>query len=323
MYLRAGNTTKDSVSALPEQTTLAKTRLHGVLRRIAALASMRMQCGHYSAGLALALLASLGCAGRTPEPGTGVDPERTPPPVREQPRTPAATPVRASFEYAPGTASYVVTSAATIAEMDSVGREPREFREVAHLELAIEPANGYTLVTTTGSIEGTTLAGSIHPFVDTLHVESMDGVAEPTLPICGRDTVPPMHLVTLLPPMPLELREGARWQRRFVYGTCQGPIPIRVERTDSYIVTGRAPQVAGTGVTLARSTSFAYTGSGVEGQHNVRVTGSGSGQATLILDASAGRLLSVEGVSSSEIDIIASGRTTRFSQRIVRTVRGL
>lgn len=285
---------------------------------------MPMQrCHSYTAVVGLGLLASLGCAGRTPEPGAGVEPERTRPPVvREQPRTPAITPVRVSFAYAAGIATYIVTTEATIAEIDSVASEPRAFREVARVDVAITPANGATLVTTTGSIEGTTSAAIIQPFVDTLRAASTDSVVEPTLPICGRDTVPPMHLVTLLPPVPPELREGARWQRRHVYGICQGPIPIRVERTDSYTVTGRAPQVAGAGVTLTRSSSFAYAGSGVEGQHNVRVTGSGSGQATLILDAAAGRLLRAEGEINSEIDITASGRTRRFSQRIVRTVQG-
>lgn len=280
-----------------------------------------MQRGHYIAGPALALLASLSCAGRTPEPGTGVDPDRTTPQaVREQPRTPATTPVRASFEYAPGTVSYIVRSEATVAEIDSVGRAPREFRETGRLELTIQPANGYTLVTTTGTIEGAASSEVIQPFVDTLHVESMDGAAEPTLPICGRDTVPPMHLVTLLPPVPLQLREGVRWERRRIYASCQGLIPIRVERTDSYSVTGPARQVAGTGITITRNSSFAYAGSGVEGQHNVRVTGSGSGQATLILDASTGRLVRAEEQTSSEINIVASGRTRRFSQRVIRTV---
>lgn len=284
---------------------------------------MPMQHCLYIASGGLALLASLGCAGRTPEPGAGVDPDRTQPQVvREQPRTPAATPVRASFVYAPGSATFVVTTEATIAEINSVASEPRAFREVARVDVRIVTVNGATLVTTTGTVEGTTSAGIIQPFADTLHVNGTGTVAEPTLPICGRDTVPPMHLVTLLPPVPLELREGVRWQRRLVYGICQGPIPIRVERTDSYIVTGRAPQVAGTGVTLTRSSSFAYSGSGVEGQHNVRVTGSGSGQATLILDASAGRLLRADDEINSEIDVTASGRTMRFSQRIVQTVQG-
>ena len=264
---------------------------------------------------------SLGCASSTPAPGTGVEPDRDQGQVvREQPRTPATTPVRATFAYAAGTATYVVTTEATVAEIDSVASEPRVFREVARVDVAIAQANGATLVTTTGSIEGMTSAAIIQPFADTLRLDGTGTVAEPTLPICGRDTVPPMHLVTLLPPVPLELREGVRWQHREVYAVCQGAIPMRVERTDSYIVTGRAPQVAGTGVTLTRSSSFAYSGSGVEGQHNVRVTGSGSGQATLVLDASTGRLVSAVEESVSEIDITASGRTRRFSQRVRRNV---
>jgi hypothetical protein len=264
---------------------------------------------------------SLGCASSTPAPGTGVEPDRDQGQVvREQPRTPATTPVRASFEYAAGTATYVVITEATVAEIDSVASEPRVFREVARVNVTVEPGNDATLVTTTGSVEGTTSAAIIQPFADTLRVDGTGTIVEPTLPICGRDTVPPMHLVTLLPPVPLELREGVRWQHREVYAVCQGSIPMRVERTDSYIVTGRAPNVAGVGVTLTRGSSFAYSGSGVEGQHNVRVTGSGSGQATLILDAAAGRLLSAVEESVSEIDIIASGQTRRFSQRVLRNI---
>ena len=272
--------------------------------------------------LLAASCATLACASSAPAPDSGVEPERAPQPiVREQPRTPATTPVRATFEYSTGTAAYVVTTEATIVEIDSVAGEPRAFREVARVDVTVAPAIGAMLVTTTGSLEGTTSAEVIQAFVDTLRVDETSAIAEPTLPICGRDIVPPMHLVTLLPPVPLELREGVRWQRRQVYAVCQGSIPVRVERTDSYVVTGRAQQIAGTGVTLTRSSSFAYSGSGVERQHNVRITGSGSGQATLILDAAAGRLLSANEESASEIDITASGRTRRFSQRISRTVR--
>ena len=283
-----------------------------------------MQAGGQRFILIAASVTTLGCAGSAPAPRTGPEPERAPAPVvRETPRSPAITPVRASFAYAPGTLSYVVTSEATIAEIDSTASVPRTFREVARVQLVIEPADGNTVVTSTGLLEGTTTASLILPFSDTLRVESTDGIVEPRMPICGRDTVPPMHLVTLLPPMPQELREGVRWQRRQVYASCQGMIPVRVERTDSYLVTGRATQVSGSGgVTVARTSSFAYAGSGVEGQHNVQLAGSGSGQATLVLDAAAGRLVSMADEGVSEIDITASRRTRRFSQRIVRTVQG-
>jgi hypothetical protein len=228
------------------------------------------------------------------------------------------TPVRASFAYAPGPVRYIVTSEATIAEMDSA-TAPRVFREVARVDLTTSPADGYTIVTTTGSVEGTTTALVMQPFVDTLRAESMDASTEPRMPICGRDTVPPMHLVTLLPPVPQELRDGERWQRRHVYASCQGLIPIRVERTDGYLVTGRASRASG--VTITRTSSFAYSGSGVEGQHNVQLKGAGSGQATIVLDASVGRLVTATEDINSEIGITASGRTRRFSQKIARTVQ--
>ncbi len=273
--------------------------------------------------LIAASLVTIGCASTPAAPDSGVEPTRAPQPVaRETPRPPAITPVRASFAYTPGTVSYIVTSEATIAEIDSA-TAPRAFREVARVELTTSPFEGYTIVTTKGSVEGVTTASVIQPFVDTLRAESMDASGEPRMPICGRDTVPPMHLVTLLPPVPHELREGLRWQRRYVYASCQGMIPVRVERTDSYLVTGRTSQGTGAGgVMVTRASSFAYAGSGVEGQHNVQLTGSGSGQATLVLDASAGRLVADDGEINSEIDVTASGRTRRFSQRIVRTVRG-
>jgi hypothetical protein len=317
-----GETTKDSISALREQTALAKTRLHGVLRGFASRASGRLQAVQRLSVLIAASLVTISCASSAPEPDTGVEPDRTPAPVvRETPKSPAITPVRASFAYAPGTASYVVTSEATIAEIDSA-TAPRVFRDVARVDLMTSPAEGYTIVTTTGSVEGTSSVSIIQPYADTLRAGSMDTAAEPRMPICGRDTVPLMHLVTLLPPVPQELREGARWQRRHVYGSCQGMIPVRVERTDNYLVTGRAPQVGGSGgLTITRTSSFAYAGSGVEGQHNVRLTGAGSGQTTLILDASLGRLVTATEDINSEIGITASGRTRRFSQKIVRTVQ--
>lgn len=281
-----------------------------------------MQARQQLAILIAASFATIGCASTAPAPDKGLEPERAPAPVvREQPG-PTTTRVRASFGYSPGTVSYLVTSEATIAEMDSTAGAPRMFRQVARVVLTIAPADGQVLVTTTGSVEGTTTATVIHPFVDTLRADmSVDATGEPRMPICGRDTVPPMHLVTLLPPVPQELREGVRWQHRHVYASCQASIPVRVERTDSYVATGTATQIAGTGVTIARSSTLAYTGAGVEGQHNVRLTGSGSGRTTLILDASAGKLVNAVEEIVGEIEITASGRTRRFSQRITRTVQ--
>ena len=318
--MHVDDTKKSSISALREQTTLAKTRLHGALLRIIHTCIAVKRRTRPLPVFGLGLLASLECAGAAPGPEARVEPDEGPAPIaREAPR-PVTSAVRASFEYAPGTSSYVVTSEATIAEIDSAVSVPRTFRQVARVELAVVPAAGYTVVTTRGSVEGANATTMIQTAVDTLHAKSMDAAAEPRMPICGRDTVPPVHLGTLLPPVPRELREGLRWQRRQIYASCQGPIPIRVERIDSYMVAGRAPQVVGSGVTLSRSSSLAYAGSGVEGQHNVRISGSGSAQATLILDASAGRLISAMEESTSEIAITASGRTRRFSQRIVRTV---
>ena len=317
-----GETKKDSISALREQTALAKTRLDGVFLHFASQALGTRQAGKQLITLVAASSVALSCASTAAAPGGGVEPERAPPPIaRETPRAPATTPVHARFAYAPGTVSYVVTSEATIAEIDSA-TAPRVFREVARVDLMTSPVESYTIVTTRGSVEGTSTASTIQPFVDTLRAERVpDATAEPTMPICGRDTVPPMHLVTLLPPVPQELREGVRWQRRHVYASCQGMIPVRVERTDSYVVTGRALQVGPGGVTISRTSSVAYAGSGVEGQHNVQLTGAGSGRATFALDASAGRLVSVIDESDSEIAVTASRRTRRFTQRIVRTVQ--
>ena len=316
-----GETKKDSISALREQTTLANTRLDGVFLRFAIRASLTTRAVEQRSILIAASIIALGCASSSPAPDTGVEPERAPAPiVRDTPQPATTTPVRAGFTYAPGTVSYIVTSEATIAEIDSTASVPRAFQEVGRVELAITSAGNHTIVTTTGIVEGSTGASTIQPFVDTLRAESMDAAAEPRMPICGRDTVPPVHLVTLLPPMPQELREGVRWQRRHVYASCQGTIPVRVERTDSYLVAGSAPQVARAGVTITRSSSLAYAGAGVEGQHNVRITGAGSGQATLIFDTSAGRLMSATEEINAEIGITASGGTRRFSQRVTRTV---
>lgn len=269
--------------------------------------------------LALASLA-LGCASAPPAPVGGVAPERPAPPVERETPQPVVGPVRAAFEYAPGRETFVVTTEATIAEVGSTSSAPRSYREVARINVAAAPAGGHTLVTTTGIAEGVGGASVITAYVDTLRSEKTDTIAEPRMPICGRDTIPPMHLVTLLPPVPHELSEGVRWRRQLVYAACQGSIPVRVERTDSYTVTGRATQVAGTGVAVARSSSFAYRGSGVEGQHNVSVAGSGSAEATLVLDVGAGRLVSATEQASSEVAVTASGQTRRFTQRTSRTV---
>jgi hypothetical protein len=58
----------------------------------------------------------------------------------------------------------------------------------------------------------------------------------------------------------------------------------------------------------------------VEGQHHVRVTGSGSARATLVLDTVAGRLIRGEEEINAEIGITASSRTRRFSQHTARKI---
>ncbi len=276
-------------------------------------------------GAGLGLVVLLGCAGSTPAPGTAPGPvPGAEMPRRDSPR-PATAPVHTRFEYALGQVSYSVISEATISEADSgAASGTRIVRERARVSFTITPASGYVAVS--GQIEATDLdppspTPVLTPiaFADTLWNTGAGSIVEPRMPICGRDQISPAHLATLLPPVPAELHEGLRWERRNIYSICQGLIPLRVERTDTYTVIGRAQQAGASGVAVARNSSLAFAGGGVEGQHNVRVTGTGSGQATFILDAAAGQLFAVTEELHTDIDITASGRTQRFTQRVTRS----
>jgi len=95
---------------------------------------------------------------------------------------------------------------------------------------------------------------------------------------------------------------------------CQGTIPVLVRAVTNMRAVaetmreGARPEFRG-------ESSYVLSGSGVVGQHNVRLSGGGIGTSSIVLRPARGTLRSAEEQMQLSVDVTASGRTVRLIQR--------
>jgi hypothetical protein len=95
---------------------------------------------------------------------------------------------------------------------------------------------------------------------------------------------------------------------------CQGTIPVLVRAVTNVRAVaetmreGARPEFRG-------ESSYTLSGSGVVGQHNVRLTGNGTGTSSIALRPARGTLRSAEEQMRLSVDVTASGRTVTLIQR--------
>jgi hypothetical protein len=121
-----------------------------------------------------------------------------------------------------------------------------------------------------------------------------------------------------LPPVPPTLQIGARWRDTLVTASCAGPIAVAVQSVASYEVL--PPE--GTLVRVRRQSTSTITGQGHGAGQSVRVAGSGTADAILLLDPSRGSLRRVTGEGRTTLAVTIGLTTQSFAQRTRLVVEG-
>jgi hypothetical protein len=121
--------------------------------------------------------------------------------------------------------------------------------------------------------------------------------------------------------IPLKLASTSIWADTISTVTCSGNgIPSTLETTRSYRVIGEANQTGSNTILLERTQTTHLTGDGAQGQHQIKVTGEGTGISKLYLDAVTGLVILVKAHDELTLKVIASGQVQQFSQRVDQSI---
>jgi hypothetical protein len=126
---------------------------------------------------------------------------------------------------------------------------------------------------------------------------------------------------TLLITLPEELTVGLKWTDTISTTTCNTTrlnSAVRILR--SYNVIGDTIYSGSQALVIRRTESTEFDGRGAQGQHEVSLTGTGTGLTTIYVDK-RGIPLAVETSAESRLTITASGQNRQFSQRLQQIIK--
>lgn len=115
----------------------------------------------------------------------------------------------------------------------------------------------------------------------------------------------------VLPRVPVSIAVGARWRDTVATTSCAGPVPVAVQSIAAYEVEGRD----GALLRVRRRATSTLRGQGFAGGQSVRVAGSGTADATLLLDPVRGALRGVTGEGRTAMTMTIGTTAHAFEQR--------
>lgn len=126
-----------------------------------------------------------------------------------------------------------------------------------------------------------------------------------------------------VPRIPAALTIGARWQDSSVVESCRSLVPTTVHAQHTYEVVSAELLDSGAEVLrIRRRSTVRVQGQGLARGRPTTVTGSGTGEATLLVEPGAGRLVAVDGESRSTLTVALPDGARTFSQVARTMVRG-
>jgi hypothetical protein len=289
---------------------------------------------HSNRWLAPTLALAAGCTPAvTPTPAPRPTPAPTTPPPTPAP-IPSASSAPIRFVYGARPAEYDDRTESTI-ELTS-GPEAERGRETVssagHVSYVVAPtARGATI---TGQVDGFAVQASARvsggvtdPPVSVRFRSTVDGRGatverDGAGPGCAAPTGGPEASAlaaareTILR-VPTPLASGARWRDSVVVATCRSQLPATVTTVTRFEVVG----IDGSTVRLRRQATTTVRGQGIAGGRSVSMSGAGTEDATLELDAARGRLVRVDGEGRSTITVSLPDGSRQFDQRSKLTVR--
>lgn len=228
-----------------------------------------------------------------------------------------AGPTALRFSYSPGAQHFRLWQRSHIAAGDTTGPS-RMIEGQALITIRVQELPARLIITTTvdsgGSLHGAGDASAMRwdsVSVDTVYVgewpqhrEKVCATASLMAPPAWRFFIPVPHVLT------------PEIARRDSVETviCQGTIPVLVRAVTNLRAVaetmrdGARPEFRG-------ESSYTLTGSGVVGQHNVSLTGMGTGTSSIVLRPARGTLRSADELMRLSVNVTASGRTVTLMQQ--------
>lgn len=291
---------------------------------------------------------AVACRSSTPAPETAptpAPPVATPVPATPEPVVPSDAALT-RFAYAPGTAGYDVRTESTI---ELAGTRERE-------TVATAARVTYTVVR---EARGAVVTGQVDSIAVQASARVTGGAGDTRLraPVRFRGTVdaptrsggaaartPPIALVDGAPRcalpdgsmqatalaaaretvirIPPSIPVGGEWRDSVTTPGCSGAIPTTVTTVSRYEIVGQTTVDGVRAVRVRRSTSTAVQGQGITRGSQVGVTGSGSGEGSLVLDPIGGRLLSADGETRGTVRVTVGQQVAQeFAQQVKVMVR--
>lgn len=145
-------------------------------------------------------------------------------------------------------------------------------------------------------------------------------LVDPSAPASGAPCDAAAALATqareLVPHVPATLSAGATWTDSSTTEGCRGTIPVTTHTQSRYTVIGDTTVDGVAALQVHRTDSISASGNGVQGQHRITLSATGTASAELYLDTVTGRFLGVDETQETTVDVETSGRTERFLQHV-------
>jgi hypothetical protein len=277
------------------------------------------------------------CARRGPtpaRPAPGPVPTTAGTPTPATPDVPTAPAATGRFGYLPGLAAYDVRTEAKV-EL-TAGPDAERGREVVRSAARV----GYALSTVgrgfsvAGQVDGYTVeaservrGGSQAPALTLRFNGTLDPRSTRLYPdgptVACSDPIGATRLAALAAAhetviwVPATVTQGARWRDSVLVNTCRGPIPATVATVSQYEVT----EANGPRIRVRRQTSLVLHGQAIVAGKTVTLSGTGSGETTIELDATQGRLVRSDGETRATVTVTLPDGARQFGQRVKTEVR--
>ena len=182
---------------------------------------------------------------------------------------------------------------------------------------------------TTGQILGTTHLQNTQRIDFSGHLENgqlgidsiSDGQTHKAAIECDSSIAPLLPIVeAVVFRLPAQLTLGMKWTDTVSISSCQGSIPVRVTRRNTYVVGGEQNQDGRSLLLIDRTDSTITAGEGALGQHWLSIRAKGTGSTQFQLNLPTGALVHSETQHTDTIQITVSGRTQKLIQATHETV---
>ena len=286
--------------------------------------------------VAVALVGGGAAGPASPAPAPTPTPAPAPPPAAPTPAP--ATGWRFAWSPTPGTFAVRVEADVESSAPGGGAPERERIESSAQVTLAVQPAGTSGTRTVAGRVDSLLLRASARvagetppapaPSVGVRGTVAARGAARLDLaPGVEAGCTTPAGAAALtalglareaLPPVPPTLQVGARWRDTLVTASCAGPIAVVVQSVASYEVLSPEDAL----VRVRRQSTSTITGQGYGAGQTVRVVGSGSADATLLLDPARGSLRRATGEGRTTLTVTVGLTTQTFAQRTRLGVEG-